>query len=218
MKQKVIIIIPTKNEEKSISKVLRGIPKEYKIVVVNKSTDKTKEIANKAGATVIAQKGNGKGNAMKEAVNKVGSIDDIIVFIDGDATYPTNKIKNLVNKIKNENYDIVYGVRKLKYNKNISLSHLIGNDLLKGIAGILYKKTSDLLTGMFALKKKKFLELNLKSSGFEIETEIFIKSVKNNFKIGEIEVPYYRRIGKQKINTFKDGLKILWVLLKYKFI
>jgi glycosyltransferase involved in cell wall biosynthesis len=210
----VAVIIPTKNEETGIATVIKKIPKGYRTVIIDKSTDKTAKIAAKLGVRVIKQRNDGKGNAMREAAASVKS--DIIVFIDGDDSYPPEKIKDLVTQIKSGDYDLVYGVRKLKP-YSMSLTHKFGNWIFAGLATVLYKKTSDLLTGMFAIKRENFLKLNLTSKGFEIETEIFIKAVKKGLKIKEIPVVYTQRLGKNKLNAVVDGIKIISTLFKYKF-
>ena len=211
---KTTVIIPTMNEEKAIVPIIKSISKKFEVVVIDKSTDKTPYVAKKAGAKVFRQRTTGKGSAMIEVAKKVKS--DIIVFLDGDGTYPTNKISELVSYITKSNYDLVYGARR-PVKGSMSLSHRFGNWVFRTIASVLYRPTTDLLTGMFAIKRDKFLELDLISKGFEMETEIFIKSFKNNLKIKEVPIPYYKRLGEKKINDFSDGFNILKMLISQKF-
>lgn len=209
---KTTIIIPTRNEEKGIGNVIdeiRTLRKNYEILVVDKSEDNTSKIAKKHGARVIIQKDKGKGNAMKLGVKKAKG--DIVVFIDGDGTYPVKYIPEMIKLMKK--YDFVRGSR-FKYLKNSGWSHLIGNTLFSLIATLLHGKTSDLLTGLYCLRKKDFEKMNLKSHGFEIETEIFIKSQKMKLKTKEIFIEYKERVGQAKLNTLKDGFRILKTLVK----
>lgn len=208
----VSVIIPTKDEEKAIAQVIHDIPKEYEIIVIDKSKDRTAEIAKKEGAKVIIQKTDGKGNAMKEAAKAAKG--DIIVFVDGDGTYDIPSIKKLVSKINGA--DAVYGVR-IPEKGAMSLSHKFGNFMLKSLATVMYQKTSDLLTGFIAIKKDVFNSLNLESEGFAVETELFIKLSKNDYKIAEVNTPYYKRIGESVLNTFGDGWVVLKTLFKYYF-
>lgn len=209
---KVSIIIPTMNEERIIGKIIKEISKKYEILVIDKSKDNTFMIAKKAGAKVVKQKSKGKGNAMKEAA-KIAK-GDIIVFLDGDGTYDVPSIPKLISKVGE--FDAVYGAR-IPQKGAMKFTHKIGNLLFAVFASILYQKTSDLLTGFIAIKKDVFNSLNLKSSGFEIETELFIKLQKKGYHIGEIKTPYYKREGKAKLSGFNDGLKILKTLIINRF-
>ena len=107
---------------------------------------------------------------------------------------------------KKKGKDIVYGSRFLADSEtDISFIRHLGNKFFFLIGNLLYRKKTDFLSGFFAIKKDKFLELNLKSNGFEIETEIFIKAVKKRLKIGEVPIKYTRN-GDSKLNPLKDGL------------
>jgi glycosyltransferase involved in cell wall biosynthesis len=209
---KVSVIIATMNEEDAISKVIKRIPKSYEIVVVDKSKDNTPEIARSLGANVIIQKDKGKGRAMILGAEKASG--DIIVFIDGDNTYPPEKIPDMVKLIEQGKADAVNAVRNFK---NMKRSHVIGNKILSLVASSLHSKTSDLLTGMRAMRRSNFLDLGLKSVGFEIETEIFVRSSKKKLKTAEIPIEYHERIGEAKLNSVRDGWKILKMLLKNVF-
>ena len=81
------------------------------------------------------------------------------------------------------------------------------------LATLLYGKTTDLLTGLYCLRKKDFERMNLQSKGFEVETEIFIKSCKMKLKIKEFNIEYRERIGEAKLTGLKDGFRILKTLL-----
>ncbi len=207
----ISVIIPTRNEEEGIGKVIREIKKlgkNYEILVVDKSEDRTPEIAKKMGAKVIRQRDAGKGNAMKLGVKKAKG--DIVVFIDGDDTYPPRYIPKMVKLM--EEYDFVRGSR-IKYLRNAGLLHFLGNLFFSLLASIIYGRTTDLLTGLYCLRKVDFERMKLKSSGFEIETEIFIKACKMGFRRREIYIEYKPRKGKAKLRSFKDGFRILKTLL-----
>ena len=137
------------NEEKAIAKVIKKIPKNYEILVVDKSSDRTPAIAKSLGARVIKQKNRGKGRAMILGAKEAKG--DIIVFIDGDDTYPPKDIPKMVSLIQKGEADAVNAVRNMK---NMKRSHVLGNKVLSLIASVLYSRTHDLLTGMRAMKRE----------------------------------------------------------------
>jgi glycosyltransferase involved in cell wall biosynthesis len=205
---KVSVIVPTMDEENAIEGVIKEIPKGYEIVVVDNSTDRTAEISKRCGARVIKQKDRGKGRAMVLGAEKARG--DIIVFIDGDGTYPAEKIPDLVEPIIAGRADAVNGVRI--YGGSMKLANKFGNRFLSLVARLLYGRTGDLLTGMRAMKRKEFLKLGLKSAGFEVETEIHIRSSKAGLRTVEIPIEYKLRIGDTKLNRMRDGMRILRLL------
>jgi len=207
----ISVIIPTRNEEESIGRVIKEIKKlkgEYEIVVVDKSEDKTPEIARKMGAKVIKQSGLGKGNAMKLGVKEVRG--DVIVFMDGDGTYSPSYIPEMIEFMGE--YDLIKGSR-IRYLRNAGFLRFLANVFFSMLATLLYEKTTDLLTGLYCMRKKDFESMNLRSNGFEIETEIFIKAHQMKLRIKEIKVKYEKRMGRGKLKM-KDGVKILKLLIR----
>ena len=185
---KVSVIIPTMNEEKYIAKTIRRIKKtgKYEIIVVDKSADRTAEIAKKLGAKVILQKGKGKGNAMRLGAKHAKG--EILVFVDGDNSYEVEKIPKLIELL---NYcDIAYGFRIFKKQPFL---RLFGDKLSSFLIKLKGMYTPDLLTGFYAIRKKDFLKLKTKQNGFGIETEIFIKAHKKGFRICGIYTKYVNR-------------------------
>lgn len=210
------IIVPCHNEEKNVLKVIKKVKKftnyNFEIIVVdNNSKDRTFEKARKSGVIVIKERRKGKGMAMFAGAKKAKG--EILIFIDGDDSYSPKAIQKMVNLLRGKEDCIVYGSRFLKESKtNISFFRLIGNKFFSFLGRIIYKKNTDFLTGFFAIKKESFLSLDLKSTGFEIETEIFTKSVKKNFRIEEVPIEYKAK-KESKINPIVDGMKILITLL-----
>jgi len=215
----ISIIIPCYNEEKNIYYLLKKIEKlkikdSEVIVVDNKSEDRTPEVAKKFNVKVVFEKKVGKGNAIRKGVKE--SVGDILVFIDGDNSYSPEFIPSLINKIQSGKADIVYGSRFLKESKTkINFLRLIGNKFFSFLGFLFYQKKTDFLTGLFAIKKEKIFEINPKSRGFEIETEIFSKAVKKNLKIEHIPINY-KNNKKSELNPFIDGFKIVFTLIKNK--
>jgi glycosyltransferase involved in cell wall biosynthesis len=205
------IIIPTRNEAEGIEGVIRSMPKGYEVLVVDKSEDNTAGIAKRAGARVVLQKDRGKGNAMKLGAREAKG--DIIVFIDGDGTYPANRIDEMVDMVASGKCDVVNGSRLILH--SMKRSHMFGNRMLSLIASLLYGHTDDLLTGMRAMKRKTYLDLGIKATGFEVETEIHIRTMKNKLKVKEIAIDYHERVGEAKLNSIKDGWRILKTMFRY---
>ena len=210
----ISIIIPVFNEEKTIGEVIDGVKKYVPsgseiLVVNNNSTDMTRDIALSKGIKVIAENEQGKGRAVLAGAKH--SNGDILVFIDGDNSYPPESISQLVKPILDGKKEIMIGSRFLGKPITINFLRGVGNKVFTWLASKMYCRTTDLLTGMIAIKKDKFLSLNLKSSGFEIETEVFIKSCKINLRRGEIPISYQER--GSKLNPLTDGFKILITLL-----
>jgi dolichol-phosphate mannosyltransferase len=198
MKPRYSIIIPTKNEEEGIAKVLCSIPKEIKrkseIIVADSSDDLTPIIANKLGAKVIKVK-RGKGRAMRAAVKK--SNGKILIFLDGDGTDPPEYIPKLLKKLEDSN--LVLGCRSGKPIKDDDL--MMRNifkfycTMMKSIFKSVGFYVSDPLAGFRAIRKDDWKRLNLKSNGLDIETEMNIKAVKEGFRVREVLIPHLRRAG-----------------------
>lgn len=213
----ISIIVPTLNEERNIERVIDNLKKftflDCQIMIIDGgSQDRTVSIVKDKGIQVYQLDAKGKGRAMRLGADKAKG--EILVFIDGDDSYSPQNIHDLIKPILKEEIDIVYGSRFLPSSKRkMSFIRYVGNKLFSFSGSLLYRKTTDLLTGFFAIKRKKFLEPSLESNGFEIETEIFTKAAINKLKIKEVPIKYTKNEG-SKLNPLRDGLKILAVLFK----
>jgi len=213
------IIICTKNEKKGIKKVLDSIPKNIlkksEVLVVDSSTDSTPKIAKDCGAKVIFEKGKGKGRAMKTGVKN--SKGEILIFLDGDGTDPPEYIFKLLEKLKNNN--LVIGCRKSEGNKKFNVMESI-SFTPRLLFRLLKFEIFDPLGGYRAIRKNDFEKLNLKSNDFAIETEMNLKAIKNNFKVGQINIHILPRCGGIKGSKFiwdiKSWVKIIKMVLKFK--
>lgn len=212
----ISIIIPCYNEEKNIGFLLKEIKKiEQKdkeiIVVDNGSKDRTREIVKQFNnVKLITENRKGKGLAMIKGAKE--SRGNILIFIDGDYSYSPKFIPKVLEPILMGENDIVYGSRFLKDSKRkMRFLRWLGNNFFSFLGYLLYKRKLDFLTGFFAIKRDKFFDLNLKSKGFEIETEIFKKVVSKKFKIAQVPIEY-KANKDSKINPIFDGLKIFFTL------
>ncbi len=222
---KISIIIPTKNEEEGIAKVLVSIPKEVKkkseIIVVDNSNDLTPKIAKALGAKVIKVRKTGKGYAMKVGAKKAKG--EILVFLDGDFTDPPQYIPKLLKKLKK--YDLVLGARSLKsFAKDdkfmrFIFKYLYGPIVISAFKLIGWPLNGDPLAGFRVLRKETWQKLNLKYDDFRIETEMNLKALDLGLKIAEVPIPHIKRAGgltKSKlVRSVSQWFKILNLLIKY---
>ncbi len=215
----VTFIIPAYNEERSIGPLLARINELYPaniIVVDNNSSDRTAEIAEEKGATVVEEKDQGKANAIFTGFKCLKT--EYAVMIDADGTYsPQDSIK-LIELLKSGDADVVLGsrVKGEREDGAISKTNLVGNFILSLIASMLYQRVSDVCTGHWAFTRKAvqyLLEEAFKYPGFELEAEMFSKLSKAGFKILEVPISYRRRKTEAKLSSIKDGFKIFKTLI-----
>jgi len=214
---RVSIIIPTLNEEMAIKDTIQGIPnhvKEYSeiIVVDGLSDDDTTIEAKKASAKIVIEKRKGKGIAMRSGADYARG--EILVFIDGDGTYPSDVIPKFVDLLK-EN-DMVIGniipyLKEFKGKRAEQLYVYFSTKLTNFLFSIFGIALEDPLDGLRAIKKADFKKLELESDGFEIEAEMNIKAFKYGFKIAEVPIKYLKRKGKSK---FIFDLRSQWRIIR----
>jgi glycosyltransferase involved in cell wall biosynthesis len=223
LRSSVSVVIPAFNEQKTIGHVIEettsvmdslGVP--YEIIVVNDgSTDRTGQVATGYKATVLTNETNrGKGYAVRKGFEQASG--DIIVTIDADGAHSPKEIPDLLDPLTNGT-DIVGGSRFLR-NNSFSTTKLnrIGNFIFNtAIATLTGKRVTDSQTGFRALKKEVLQKLNLASTGYEIETEITVKSLKNGFTFKEKPITCKQReYSASKLRILNDGAKILKTMLK----
>jgi len=218
---KISVIIPTLNEEASIGHVLDKIPKAHKyeweiIIVDGNSKDRTREIATEKGAKVIVEKRKGYGRAYKTGF--AAATGDIIVTLDGDDTYPAEKISELVDYLISKDLDFISCERFSMMQKGaMSLTHKVGNKILTWTTRLLFGvKIKDSQSGMWVFRREILKNLNLTSDGMPFSEEIKIEAWKK-FRCEEVPIEYRERKGEVKLNTWKDGFCNLSFLFKKRF-
>jgi glycosyltransferase involved in cell wall biosynthesis len=227
MQRSVIsVVIPAFNEEKTIGNVLSetisvmdSLRLPYEVIVVDDgSTDNTRRVASDYKAEVLFNGRNrGKGYALRKGFKHAQG--DIIVTIDSDGAHSPKEIPELINPLFN-GVDIVAGSRSLGRRMN-STSRLnrVGNLLINLPIMVLTRKfVTDSQTGFRAFKREVLQEVDLKSLGYEIETEITVKGLKNGFVFQEKPIGCSRRkYSVSKVSAFADGMKILRTIFESKF-
>jgi len=212
---KISIIIPALNEEKSIEKVIDAIrekmPSAEIIVVDDGSSDKTAEKAYNKGVKVIKHMYNlGYGAALKTGIKNANG--EIVAFLDADGTYPPIVIPDMVRKL-NEGYDLVVGNR-LKFKGNFianSIIRKIGNEIFAFVISFYSKKNvGDCGSGLRVFKKEKLEKIiPCLPDGLNFTPAMTIHCLFNNIKYLEIPIPYFKRVGKSKLKVLRDGIRFI---------
>ena len=229
MTKKVIVdvIIPAYNEESSIDKVVRDIPKDLVrdiIVCNNNSSDNTASIARAEGATVVDQPMPGYGNACLKGMAYVADKDqlpDIIVFLDGDYSDHPEEMPKLIKPIVEDGVDLVIGSRALGNMENGAMmpQQIFGNWLATSLIRLFYKYEFTDLGPFRAIRYDKLMQINMQDRDFGWTVEMQVKAAKLGLKCTEVPMTYRRRIGVSKVSgtirgTILAGHKILWTIFK----
>ncbi|MDD2980162.1 MAG: glycosyltransferase family 2 protein [Hespellia sp.] len=213
---KIAILIPCYNESVTIKKVIddyRAVLPEATIYVYdNNSSDKTDEIARAAGATVVYEYRQGKGNVIRSMFRDIEA--DCYLMIDGDDTYPAENAREMCELVLNKGVDMVIGDRlsSTYFTENKRPFHNTGNRVVRGLINKLFKSNvRDIMTGYRAFSRLFVKSFPVLSKGFEIETEMTIHALDKNFLLEEIPVTYRDRPegSESKLNTVSDGMKVL---------
>jgi len=205
---KVTAVIPAKNEEEGIEKIIKNVSRfvDEVLVVDGHSKDKTRQIAKECGAKVVLDGGKGKGDGIRTGIRKAKG--DIIVFIDADGSHNPKDIPKLIKPIKNEKADLVVASRAKGGSDEIRLDldglfRQIGSEIAAILVNFRWRANlTDIQNGFRAIRRKTALALKLESDGFEIEEEMIMKCLKRGVRIMEVAGhEYQRRWGVSKLPT-----------------
>lgn len=211
---KTAVLIPCYNEAKTIGRVVADfkekMPHADIYVYDNNSTDNTAELAEQAGAIVRYEHKQGKGNVVRTMFREVDA--DCYVMVDGDDTYPADFGPRLEQLVLSGKADMAVGDRlsSTYFTENKRPFHNFGNVLVRRMINFLFRaKLNDIMTGARAFSKDFVKSFPVISKGFEIETEMTIFALDNNFAIKEVSIAYQDRPqgSESKLNTYSDGLK-----------
>jgi len=218
---KIAVLIPCYNEEKTIEKVIAdakaALPEAVVYVYDNNSTDKTVELATAAGAVVRHEYMQGKGNVIRRMFREIEA--KCYVMVDGDDTYPMEFAPEMVDKVLNHNADMVVGDRlsSTYYQENKRPFHNFGNSFVQKSINTLFKcDIKDIMTGYRAFGYQFVKTFPVMSKGFEIETEMTIHAVNNNMQVENVIVEYRDRPegSESKLNTYSDGMKVIFTIIR----
>jgi glycosyltransferase involved in cell wall biosynthesis len=215
---RVSVIIPTHNEAGSIGRVLADLDANLAtevIVVDSNSTDGTPDIAVRMGAQVIQEPRRGYGQACLTGLACTTN-PDIVVFLDGDYSDRPNELALLLAPITERRADITMGSRLAGKRATGALPwhSAFGNRLAAGLITFLYGvRITDL--GPFRAARADVLRaLALEQTTYGWAVEMILKGAIQGFRIVEVPVSYYPRIGKSKISgTFRGTVGAAWFIL-----
>jgi len=194
------IVIPAKNEENNIGQVLEkasklGLPI---YVIDGKSTDRTREKAEKMGAQILVQNGDGKGDALRSAIDRLKG--DIVVFMDADGSHDPADIDKLTKPIENGQADMVIGSRMLggtqEFDGRLGEYIRFAGSALSTvfICWRLGIRLSETQNGFRAIRTEALKKLDLTENSTAIEQEMIAKAVCMGFRVTEAPVHEYKRI------------------------
>lgn len=218
---KIAVLIPCYNEEKTVEKVVKdaknALPEAVIYVYDNNSSDRTVELAQNAGAVVRHEYMQGKGNVIRRMFREIDAL--CYVMVDGDDTYPMEYAGEMVEKVLKYNSDMVVGDRlsSTYFTENKRPFHNFGNSLVRGSINHLFDcRVKDIMTGFRAFSYGFAKTFPILSKGFEIETEMTIHAVYNNMQIDNVIVEYRDRPegSTSKLNTFADGYRVLGTIAR----
>lgn len=216
---RVAVLIPCYNEEAAITAVVRdfraALPGAQIYVYDNNSTDRTRELAAAAGATVRVETRQGKGHVVCRMFADVEA--DAYVLVDGDDTYAAASAPQMVEMLTSRQLDVVTGVRVMQSAGAYRPGHVFGNRLLTGLVGSLFEnRFSDMLSGYRVFSRRFVKSFPALVSGFEIETAFTIHALELRMPCAELQTPYKDRPAgsASKLRTYHDGLRILLTILR----
>ncbi len=218
---KTAVLIPCYNEEKTIEKVIRDfrsvLPEADIYVYDNNSTDRTSEIALKAGAIVRREYKQGKGNVIRRMFREIDA--ESYIMVDGDDTYPAEYAKEMVQRVHEHKADMVVGDRlsSTYFSENKRPFHNFGNSIVRRTINLLFhSEIKDIMTGYRAFSYQFVKSFPVLSKGFEIETEMSIHAIDKNMLLENVVIDYRDRPdgSESKLNTFSDGFKVLMTILR----
>jgi glycosyltransferase involved in cell wall biosynthesis len=210
----IAVLIPCYNEEAAIASVIndfrRALPAAKIYVYDNNSSDRTVEVAREAGAIVHLETLQGKGNVVRRMFADIEA--DVFVMADGDNTYEAAAAPRLVQKLLDENLDLVNGKRVHEDTEAYRPGHQFGNTLLTSLVATIFgKRFDDMLSGYKVFSRRFAKSFPSLSGGFEIETELTVHALELRMPVAEVETRYGARPegSESKLSTYADGYKIL---------
>jgi len=211
--------VPCFNEEAAVATVVgdfrKALPSAQIYVYDNNSSDRTAVVAREAGAEVRSEYRQGKGHVVRRMFADVDA--DVYVLVDGDATYDAPSAPRMIDVLLSEHLDMVVGLRVDQSEAAYRRGHRTGNWMLTSFLSQVFGKAfKDILSGYRVFSRRFVKSFPVLSDGFEIETELSVHALELALPVAEVETPYYARPegSFSKLNTWRDGLRIIGTILK----
>lgn len=222
----VAVLLPCYNEAVAIAETIRSFQRELpfaKIYVYdNNSTDDTKKVAAAAGAIVRTELNKGKGNVVRRMFADIEA--DVYLLADGDSTYDAAKAALMIEQLLAEHLDSVVGVRVPDESTGLVYrrGHTIGNKTFSSFVAMLFGRSfTDIFSGYRVFSRRFVKSFPARSTGFEIESEMTVHCLEQRLPCAEVETTYSARPAgsSSKLNSYRDGFRILWrILLLLKIV
>jgi glycosyltransferase involved in cell wall biosynthesis len=216
---RIAVLVPCYNEEAAVAAVVanfrNALPAAEIYVYDNNSRDRTAAAARETGAIVRSERRQGKGHVVRRMFADIEA--DIYVLVDGDATYDAPSAPRMIDKLLDEHLDMVVGLRIDQSQAAYRLGHRTGNRMLTGFLSSTFgQEFKDILSGYRVFSRRFVKSFPVLSDGFEIETELAVYALELSLPVAEVETPYYARPegSFSKLNTWRDGFRILGTMLK----
>lgn len=218
---RIAVLIPCYNEEKTIKKVItdfrRVLPEAVIYVYNNNSADSTAEIAAENGAVVRNEYKQGKGNVIRRMFREINA--ECYIIVDGDDTYPAEYAREMADLVLERHMDMVIGDRlsSTYFRENKRPFHNFGNSAVRFlINNIFHANIMDIMTGYRAFGYCFVKTFPVLSKGFEIETEMSIHAIDKNMSVENVVIDYRDRPegSTSKLNTYSDGIKVIGTISK----
>jgi glycosyltransferase involved in cell wall biosynthesis len=216
---RVAVLVPCFNEEAAVATVVtdfrKALPSADIYVYDNNSKDRTAAVAREAGAEVRSERRQGKGHVVRRMFADVDA--DIYVLVDGDATYDAPSAPRMIEMLVNDRLDMVVGLRVDQARSAYRVGHRTGNWMLTNfLSSVFGQAFKDILSGYRVFSRRFVKSFPVLSDGFEIETELTVHTLELALPVAEVETPYYARPegSFSKLNTWRDGFRILGTILK----
>ncbi len=215
---RIAILLPCYNEEAAIGQTVAAfraaLPSAQVFVYDNNSADRTREVAQAAGAIVREERMQGKGHVVRRMFADIEA--DIYLMADGDMTYDASAAPELVRRLVEERLDMVVGARKSEVEEAYRRGHRLGNRLFTAIlAGLFGRSFTDIFSGYRVFSRRFVKSFPALSRGFETETEISVHALELAMPVAEVVTAYGARPegSHSKLSTYRDGWRIMRTIL-----
>lgn len=218
-RRSISVVIPAKNEARNIGWVVGRLPSyvDELILVDGRSSDATIDVTKALwpDVVVVHDDSRGKGAALRAGFKAAAG--DYVVMLDADGSMDPEELPRFIERL-DAGADLVKGSRFMDGggSADLSIERSIGNRALLAIANaLLGSSCTELCYGYAAFRRQAVLELDLTATGFEIETQLFLRAIRNGLRVEEVpsfEAP--RRSGTSNLNTVRDGWRVLRTIVR----